>query len=192
MAGVSPLVAVLAIVAIDTLKVKNNGSKILTGILVAASLYMTVTAAGYYQRLLRKDPTQAALRNAALVVKKAENRRHRLVVHNPQLVYLVGKDPWDFQQVQYGFPDNEVPEHGLPDSTIFIWDAHFSAYEGKVTLDRILDNPHFEVIGYYDPERPFRVLGNTNFHIVIFRKIGNINRDNHAVLLKLKEGLSAQ
>jgi hypothetical protein len=192
MAGVSPVVAVLAIVAIDAIKIRSSRSRILTGILVAASLYMSVTAAEYYQRLLRKDPTQAALKNAALVVKKAKNRRHRLVVHNPQLVYLAGKDPWDFQQVQYGFPDNEAPEHGLPDSTIFIWDAHFSAYEGEVPLDRMLDNPHFEVIGYFDTERPFRALGGLDYQIVIFRKIGDLHRDNHAVLSKLKEGMSTQ
>ncbi len=192
MAGVSPMIAVLAVVAIDAIKIRSSRSKVLAGSLVAASLFMVVTAAGYYQRLLQKDPTQAALRNAAMVVKKADNRSHRLVVHNPQFVYLADKDPWDYQQVQYGFPDNEAPEHGLPDSTIFIWDAHFSAYEGEVPLDKILNNPHFEVIGYFETDRPFRALGGLDYHIVIFRKIGDINRDNHAILRKLKEGLSAQ
>jgi len=91
-------------------------------------------------------------------------------MHDPYFAFSTGVDAWDSRVVQYGFSNNDFPEKDLPDSTIFIWDAHFSANEGRLSLEKIIQNANFEIVKVFEPEIPFKVLGGNDFRIIIFRK----------------------
>lgn len=107
-------------------------------------------------------------------------------MHNPYFSFSTEIDAWNSNVVQYGFKDNEHPENGLIDSTIFIWDAHLSPNEGQVPLEKIMNNPNFEVVKSFEPVLPFKVMGNIDYKIVVFRKIANKNTDNYRLLEELK------
>jgi hypothetical protein len=53
---------------------------------------------------------------------------------------------------------------------IIIWDAHFSANEGRLPLEALLENPFYLKIKSFKPDEAFVVLGNNPYAVHVFRK----------------------
>lgn len=187
MAGVSPMAAIISLFLIDSLYPEGRRKFVIAVVTAIISLYLVYSAAAFYHKSVTRDPTAGILKETTQWLKESGSTRHRLIMHNPYFAFSTGLDAWDSQKIQYGFRNNEHPEAGLPDSSVFIWDAHFSANEGRMPLEMIMNNPHFELIRYFEPEIPFKVLGNNDYKILIFRKTTNIEADNWKQLQLLKD-----
>jgi hypothetical protein len=187
MGGVSPLAAFISVFFIHSISIKNQGIKFVSGILIVFALFMVVSASAFYHRSVSHDLSAEILDRVTTWLKKPENIRHKMVVHNPYFAFSTGIDAWDTDAIQYGFSNNDSPETGLPDSTLFVWDAHFSANEGGMPLDKIMGNKDFEVVTCFDPVVPFKVLGGNDYKIYVFRKISGAGRDNQALLKKIQQ-----
>ena len=121
------------------------------------SVYLVVTACANFRDSLVKDPNIEIQKRVTDWLRDSGSLKHKLVMHDPYFAFSTGVDAWDNRVVQYGFSNNDFPEKDLPDSTIFIWDAHFSANEGRLSLEKIIQNPNFEIVKVFDPEVPFKV-----------------------------------
>jgi hypothetical protein len=187
MAGVSPLIGIMAAFAVDAVSNKVNRHKMIYSVLLLLPvLYMAGAAGEYYHRSVTRNATTRVLDRATSFLRKPENIKHKMVVHNPFFAYSTGKDAWDTNEIQYGFSNNEFPETGLPDSTLFVWDAHFSANEGHMPLSMIMNHQDFKLIEFFEPDIPFKVLGGNDYQIRVFRKISGANPDNEAILQNLR------
>jgi hypothetical protein len=186
MAGNAPLAGIIGLYAVNEgIKYFKNG-KLLTLLLVLLSVTQVVLTGAYYKKLVGFDLSAEVLQRTTDWLKESGSLKHKMVMHNPYFSFSTEIDAWDNNVVQYGFSNNDTPENGLPDSTIFIWDAHFSANEGNLPFEKIAGNPNFLLIQYFAPKVPFKVLGNNDYRIVIFRKITNAGVNNFEVLEQLK------
>lgn len=186
MAAVSPLVSIMALFFVNSLKADWLNSKTMKIGVLLVSLILAGSSIRQYHRSLSRDLSAEILKRVSIWLKNPENIRHKLVVHNPYFSYSTGIDAWDSNVVQYGFSNNDNPGKGIPHSTLFVWDAHFSANEGQMPLEKIMNNPDFELVTWFDPVVPFKVLGGHDYKIFIFRKISGRNADNHALIERLR------
>lgn len=185
-AAVSPLVSLMALFFLNALKAEWLNSKAMKITALAVSLLLAGSSVRHYHQSVNRDLSAEILKRVTLWLKNPENLRHKLVVHNPYFSYSTGIDAWDSSIVQYGFSNNDDPARGLPDSTLFVWDAHFSANEGRMPLEKIMNNPDFELVTWFEPVVPFKVLGGYDYKIFIFRKITGRNADNYALIERLR------
>ncbi len=187
MAAVSPMVGIIGTIAINGLY-KFIKSKNTTRLVIAIlSGYIVFAAFHFYFFTVSRDLSTEVLKRTTAWLKESGSLKYKLVMHNPYFAFSTEIDAWDTNVLQYGFSNNDTPAEGLPDSTLFIWDAHFSANEGRLAYEKIMENPNFELINYFEPEASFKVLGNNDYRILIFRKISNTAKNNYFELDKLRK-----
>jgi hypothetical protein len=186
MAASAPLGGIIGLYAVNFISGFIKRKLIVTILLGLTSVVVVYSAGEYYKKLIGYDLSAEVLKRTTNWLKESGNLKHKLVMHNPYFAFSTEIDAWDNNIVQYGFGNNNAPENGLPDSTLFIWDAHFSANEGNLPFEKIAGNPNFVLIQYFEPKVPFKVLGNNDYRIMIFRKIANAAVNNLEVLDQLK------
>lgn len=186
MAGATPLIGIIALSFLRFIDKFIKNKKITTAILLVLSGILIFQSAKFYYRSASYDPAMKVKNEVTNWLRESGELRHKLVMHDPYFAFSTEIDAWDQNIVQYGFSNNDTPETGLPDSALFIWDAHFSANEGRLAFSEIAENRNFEVVKLFEPETPFKVLGNNDYRIVVFRKTSNAGKDNYAILQQLK------
>jgi hypothetical protein len=171
MAAVSPLAGIIAVTGFNE-SLNFLKKKPLVRIAVASFCILPVLIGiRYYDRMLRQvDLSAEVLTEVTTWLKKSGSVNHKMVVHDPYFAYSTGVDPWNTNFIQFGFSSNEFPESGLPDSSIFVWDAHFSSNEGRMPLEKIMANKNFQLVKKFEPKYPFTVLGGYYYKIIVFMK----------------------
>lgn len=192
MAANAPLAGIIGLYALKEVMEILKKERILTVLLVLLSATQIVLTSAYYKKLVGFDLTAEVLQRTTGWLKESGSLKHKLVMYNPYFSFSTGIDAWDNNVVQYGFSNNDKPEDGLPDSTLFIWDAHFSPNEGSLPFEKIAGNPNFVLIQYFEPKVPFKVLGNNDYRIVVFRKITNAGVNNFEVLENMKRAQNGE
>lgn len=186
MAGVTPIAGIFALIGYSSLESFIRSRKWRTVFLIAAVLLVAIPGILKYKSAFKTDPNSEVISKAMNWLRDSGNFKHHLIVHDPYIAYLAKVDAWDQQRLQYGFSDANQPELGMPDSSVFIWDAHFSQNEGRISASKILENPYFELIAFFQPEISFKVLGGYDYNVMIFRKVKERKIDNFQVLETLK------
>lgn len=186
MAGVSPLIGLIALNMFQ-FKVKSNLLNYFkVGLACVFSILIIINAKQFYSREVKYDLTVNVKNRVTEWLKESGSLNHKLVMHDPYYSFSTEIDAWDLNIVQYGFSYNDKPQWNLPDSTIFIWDAQFSANEGGLPFEKMVNNPNFEVIKVFEPEIPFKASADQDYRIVIFRIMQGKGPDNEAIIRELK------
>jgi len=122
------------------------------------------------------------VKEASLWLKKSEYFENKIYYYDPFFCHFMNLNPYDAERVRAFVYNNQTPEYKIEQGEIVVWDAHFSPNEGGLPLERLMDNPGFQLIHLVRPEKPFRVLGGYEYEIYIFRRItGDDGRDNHDI-----------
>jgi hypothetical protein len=90
--------------------------------------------------------------------------------YDPYFVETLDLNPYDTARVQELIPDRNVPETGIAVGSVILWDAHLAPNEGGLPLERLTQNPHFQVVKVFQPEEPFQIAGH-DYEIEIVQKI---------------------
>lgn len=190
MAGVTPIAAVFALIGWNSIEKMIRPEKLKPVFLLLTLLLVVIPGVSKYSSEFASNPQNKLIDKVVSWLRETGNFKHHLIIHDPYIAFSARVDAWDQQVVQYGFSDISQPELAMPDSSIFIWDAHFSQNEGRVAASGILENPFFELIGYFEPEVPFKVLNGYDYCIMVFRKVNRRTTDNLKVLNELKENVN--
>ena len=186
MAGVTPIAGIFALIGYSSLESFIRSGKWKTVFLIATVLLVAIPGILKYKSAFKTDPNSEMIIKAVNWLRNSGNFKHHLIVHDPYIAYAAKIDAWDQQRLQYGFSDANQLELAMPDSSVFIWDAHFSQNEGRISAAKILENPYFELIAFFQPEISFKVLGGYDYYVMIFRKVKESKIDNFQVLETLK------
>lgn len=185
MAGVSPLAAMMAVFVLNANVKLRQWNRLITALAWVLAGILATSSIQFHSRAIGHNPSAEIHKRVSLWLKEPQQARHKLVIHNPYFAFSTGVDAWDSDVVQYGFNNNDAPAESLPDSTLFVWDAHFSPNEGKLPLDKIMDSPDFELVRQFEPIVPFKVWGEDEYKILVFRKLSGVGGDNRAILQRL-------
>ncbi len=187
MPGVTPIAGILALAGYNYLEDRIKSEKWKKVFLAGIALLIVIPGTLKYRAEFRTDEPSKVMTKAISWLRETNNFRHHLVVHDPSIAFLAQVDPWDQRVIQFSFSDVKAPEKDMPDSSIVIWDAHFSPNEGRMPAERLLDHPNFELLSYFQPKIPFKVLGGYDYCVMIFIKVSSRTSDNHKLFNSLKE-----
>jgi hypothetical protein len=88
--------------------------------------------------------------------------------YDPLIPHYLGKDSFDRGQVHELVDDRENPQNGIPQGSIVVWDAHFGPNEGRLPLNRLLNNDEFTLLSKFTPGQPFKTLNGYDYEIYVF------------------------
>ena len=190
MAGVSPLAGIIALSGWNEVISLVRNMKVRNAFLGVSVLLIVVPGVLRYKSEFKTNSVNVLINEVVSWLKKTKNFDNHLVVHDPYIAFAAEVDAWDQSRLQYGFSDVNAPEKSMPDGSVFIWDAHFSQNEGRMPAKLILENPYYELIGYFEPEIPFKVLNGYDYNIMVFKKVSARTKDNFELLEQLKSKIT--
>ncbi len=172
MAAVFPSAVLLALSGWDGLlrwmplhgSIKIALSIILAVILVFSTFMIQALPVGF-------GPTQQLVLQAAKWLKGSPYAGSKTIYFDPHWWYFMDIDPKDQERGKQFMPDLSRPQKHILPGELVVWDAHYGPNEGRLPLDRLINNPCFEMIKVFRPEIPFQVLGGYDYQICIFKRI---------------------
>lgn len=126
-----------------------------------------------YQFPTKPDPELDLIIKSAEWLKQTSYLKHKIYYYHGATPIFLDINPYDTSKCEEAIYDANKPEFNVPDSSIIIWDAHFSANEGRLPLNRLLSNPNFNLLKIFTPKHPFKTLGNNEYKIAIFQSLKN-------------------
>jgi hypothetical protein len=186
MAGVTPVAGLIALAGWNWFEKLIRNKVVKITFLIVSLVLVVIPGVLRYKSAFQSDPIAVVINRVIEWLHETDNFRHHLIVHDPYIAFAAKVDAWDQQKLQYGFSDVNQPELGMPDSSVFIWDAHFSQNEGRIAESKILENPGYELLAYFEPEIPIKVLNGYDYCILVFRKVQTKSKDNFQILDELK------
>lgn len=94
--------------------------------------------------------------------------RKRVAYHQVYLAYRNDLDPFD-RKVK-PFVDPHATDLGLQEGDLLVWDAHYSANEGHLDLQWLLEHPAITYLDHMAPEEEMIVLGGRPFEVFFFER----------------------
>ena len=144
--------------------IKITLSAILALMLVFSTFIIQPLPVGY-------GPKQQLLKQTAKWFKASPYASSKTIYFDPYWWFFLDLDPANREQSIQFMPDVKQPQNSILPGELVVWDAHFGPNEGRVPLDRLMNNPCFELIRVFQPDIPFQVLGGYDYKVCIFRRI---------------------
>lgn len=187
-AAIMPAAAIIAIhgLSIITGFIKNIYLK---SLLILTFLVMVLSQPFEFFPLLFPDgPEEKVLNQAAKWIIKNNNNKQTVYSNNPYLYFKLQYDPYDKKQCGQALPDCSVPEKDVNNGSFVVWDAHFSANEGRLPLKNLMQNANYKLESVFLPVDSFNTLGGQSYAVYIFSKIPyQKNHNNDSILRCLLE-----
>ncbi len=184
MAAIIPLAAIIALIGLNYLQsILNNvfdklnfKNKYLKWILpLVFCLWIIYKPFKVHDIPFQLGPEEVVLKETVNWLKENENyTKYRVYYLSPYLTVALDLDPFEPKEASelWGLYPN-IETWGIdvvPDSSIVIWDAHFSPNECRIPLEKIMNDPYFDFVTNFKPAEEFTVLGGYSYEVNIFRK----------------------
>lgn len=161
MAGVAPLFAFYGLKGLNFL-VDNISLHILRTFVVAVFLVLVViTPFNVYEIPMKLSEKDKTVKRAAEWFSTSSYKNRKFYVWDNYFYFVLGTDPYDSKKMGDGIPDRKNPENWVQPGEIVIWDAHFSAVDGRFPLNSITNNPYYKLIKVIRPRKSFESGGGT-------------------------------
>ncbi|MCX6252158.1 MAG: hypothetical protein NTX61_15595 [Bacteroidetes bacterium] len=190
MAGVLPLAAILAsrgVQLIDEGILRINRLKsVFHMVLIPIVLY-----AGFqlYTLPVKLGPEESVVKNTTKWVKDQGLTKKPVFFTDLNVPFFLDMDVYNTAKCDQIWFAKDIKT--IPDSCIFIWDAHFGPNESQTPLDSLMLNPHLRLIGLFEPESEIITFGGYNYEVYVFRNFSGIQiQDNRMIrdsLLMMKD-----
>ncbi|MCD6566368.1 MAG: hypothetical protein J7K53_10540 [Bacteroidales bacterium] len=119
---------------------------------------------------MKAGKQEIVLGEAAEWVKGSEFFHSKIYYYDLYFLYRLGIDPYNQERCFEKLPDNKFPGKNIPAGSIVQWDAHYGPNEGRMPLERLLENDQFRLLKVFKPAVPFEVLGGNEYAVYLFEK----------------------
>jgi hypothetical protein len=171
MVGVTPLAGILSLKGLnlfDQWFSVNKWIKV-TVLTVVAGLVIKAPFNTFVIPFPLSEP-EALVKETSEWLKTTNYYKNKIYSFDPLFCHFLDIDPGDTSRIHEMYFNTERPEEGILDGGIMLWDAHFGPNEGRIPLNKLLENPNFKLIKLFSPKAPFAVLGGYNYEIYAFQK----------------------
>lgn len=170
MAGVAPLFVIYSLRGIN-LVLDNLSLRLLRNASLVILLAMIVlTPFLVYEIPHKLSDKDQVVQEAATWYRSSPYNNQKYYIWESYFYFFLDTDPYDSTKMADGIPDRNHPENHVKPGEIVIWDAHFSAVDGRFPLSAILDNPYYKLIKVFRPAEPFLSGGGT-YQICFFERM---------------------
>jgi hypothetical protein len=188
MACVLPLGGFLALVGLNRINSwidrRKNFDTIFTVIIILITIWVPYT--------LHKIPAKPSwsdqvMKATAEEIKEESLDRYPICYSDPKLAYYFGIDPYDSRGLYKNIPNPDPSHLELTDSTIVVWDTHFSEFEHKIRLEKLLYNPCFRLLDVHSPFKDKMFFTGQQYMSAIFMKVPCQNQEDQWTTIKSDE-----
>lgn len=173
MAAIIPLTTLLCLKGVNLFlaPLQNFQKGIFKNLLVLLLLYFIVREPFRQKSIPAKlSWTDELVKETSDWLKNSEYYKNKIYYYDPLFYVYLEISPYDTARIQELIPDRERPEYGIPEGGIVLWDAHFSANEGRLPLQAMMENKYFSTVKVFRPQEKFQVLGGYDYEIYVFQK----------------------
>src|SRR5262249_8610443 len=114
--------------------------------------------------------TEALLKQATDWIMYNGYTGKKIFYYDPTACFFLDINPFDEKRARERVSDSEHPESGIAEGEIVLWDAHFSANEGGLPIEKMKGNSYFTLLKTFEPAESFQVLGGNPYSVCIFRR----------------------
>lgn len=174
MAAIIPLAVLLALKGLNFILIPLQRYKLhfLRMILIIVILFIVVREPFRQTKIpVPLGLTDELVKEASEWLKNSEYYNHKIYYYDPLFYVFLEISPYDSTRIQELIPDRDNPGNGIPEGSIVLWDAHFSANEGRLPLRTMQENNKFRTVKIFEPKEKFQVLGGYNYEIHVFQKL---------------------
>lgn len=128
------------------------------------------------------SPTEQLVKKAALWFENSPYKSRKVYVWDSYFYFVLGLDPYDTTQMADGIPDRHHPGNRVKPGEIVIWDAHYSAVDGRFPFDSIAANPFYRLVKIFIPRHEIQVWGQP-YKLCFFERLDSARTfDNYSLL----------
>ena len=175
------LVRVMACIIPLAVIIAARGANLLTEILpkrkivqfllpVFLVIIVTLTTIFGVKIPMKAGRQEKVLIKAAEWVKGSEFIHSKIYYYDLYFLHRLGVDPYNQEKCFEKLPDNEFPGKNIPAGSIVQWDAHYGPNEGRMPIERLMENDQFRLLKVFKPDEPFEVLGGKEYAVYLFEK----------------------
>jgi hypothetical protein len=168
MAAIVPLMAILALKGFNVLVIPIKRQWVIWSLMVVISGVMVFKGLDRHRLPVKLIMEERTINSVMDWVKENHYDQHQLIYNNVVIPVLLDKDPFDQTRMRNNLEDSQCPEKGVAPGTVMIWDGHFSAQEGQLPLQRMLDNPNYQLLKLVEADPPFKAVGDENYKVAVF------------------------
>lgn len=168
--GVIPLAALTAVKGYEFISEKIKTKYVSVGIISFFAVAQVFMLFHRYDLPLKKDPIEKLIEKSSVYLKQLPDPG-KMYYFDPEFIFQLGIDPYDQSKSNWGIADKVQPSNSMNDGDIIIWDAHFGPNEGGIGLEKMMNDPHLQLIKSFIPDEKIQVLGGFDYGIYIFRKV---------------------
>ncbi|MCS6822678.1 MAG: hypothetical protein NZ529_00165 [Cytophagaceae bacterium] len=110
----------------------------------------------------------------------------KIHLYDPFFYYYLDLDPFDSTRVNEYIDNKTHPEDEIEPGELYVWDAHFGPNEGGMPIEQIMKNPYFQLVNYFEPSKPIKVLNDHLYCIYVFERVRRNNLSNDSILSHFK------
>jgi hypothetical protein len=169
-AAIVPFLALPAVLGLDRLSYLLRNFKIphalvLTGFMV----WIIILPFTKYKLPLEIHAETKAMAAFAEMMKSKNHHLGRLYYYDPALMYLLHRDPWNFEMNFNGLTSSKTRLLSLQTGDMVVWDAHYGPTEGHTPPEFFESRTEFELIEEFKTD--FNTLNDRPYIIRLYRRL---------------------
>lgn len=171
MAGVIPMAALLALKGYNSITYLLRFPVFLKSIFSLALLALIIynPLKKYWDMDLNED--EKLVGKAAEWFKGSEYSDAKLYYYHLYFIHYLERDPFDREISFEKVPSGEVPSQNISEGSIIQWDSHFGPNEGRMPLEKLLNDPGLELLKEFKPAHTLKTYKGDDFKVYLFAKI---------------------
>lgn len=183
MAGIVPLMALISLKTINWLAAFLKTNRYLKwGFLVVFLLVVVYTPFAVNKMPVPLSEKQVVVKEAADWLQASEYQNRTIYYYEPYFYLLL--DGRYNGYLTERLPNSQQVEMNVLPGSIMMWDAHFSANDGRLPLQRLMESPYYRLIQQFHPRTPFKVLGGHDYAIYAFERTAATDSVNNYELIE--------
>lgn len=184
MAGITPLAAITGGRTISWIAQRSNISSAYNSIVAGMFCLFLCTIPFKTNPIPYKyDERDKTIQASVEWMKNSEYADVKVYFYEPLIYFLLYRDPFDHSAIKELVDDREHPENSVKPGELVFYDMHFGPNEGRLPLEKLMDNPKFRLVNYFEPLTEIKVLGGYSYAVLVFERV-ELNQENNQILLQ--------
>ena len=171
MTGVVPLFAIISLLGF------NFFDKILSSYLIpkyifqAAIIYFIIrTALAIFPIPIQLNDNERLVKTASEWFKESEYKNNRIFYYDPHFWFFCDLDVYNKKTNKWMLFQDYPGIDQMSENNLIFWDAHFGPNDGRLAVEKLLEDEKFKLIKTFEPKVNFQVLGGHDYKIYVFQR----------------------
>lgn len=114
--------------------------------------------------------SEKLVKEACEWLEHSEYKDCKIYYFDSHFWFFMGLDVYDNKTNGWMMGNKWPRKDDVIENSLLFWDTHFGPNEGRLPLNDLLDDNRFELIKKFKPANDFKVLGDNDYEIYVFKR----------------------